>query len=44
VRVWIVVAIVLLFLALGALDIATGNYKVGVASILLGVVNGLLVS
>jgi hypothetical protein len=41
-RTAIVVAIVVLFVALGTTDLFAGSPRTGVASLLLGVANGLL--
>ena len=32
------------FIVLGAIDLSKGNIKTGIATILLGIVNGLLIS
>lgn len=40
----IVVLIVVLFVALGVIKCIEDNWKIGIASILLGIVNGMLVS
>ena len=41
-RQFILRAIVVGFIVIGALDLHVGNWRTGLASILLGIVNGLL--
>jgi len=44
IRRYLLEGIVVSFVVIGTIDISHGNFRIGIASILLGIINGLLLT